>query len=149
MLLTLKAGSHHLSDRFQLVYDASSSYRRDSHGGPQGSELGPVLFTLYMLPLQNIILWNRINFADKTQLYLLIKAEETGALGHPSKRSWQTSNFQLCRLDKTEVILFCSEPLRISVTNHLITLDGSFLASSLCVKNSRVRIYYLSFHFNI
>ena len=46
-----------LSDRFQfvLVNEESSSHTRVCHGVPQGSLLGPILFTLYMLPLGNII----------------------------------------------------------------------------------------------
>ena len=46
----------YLSDGFQfvLVNEESSSHTRVSHGVPQGSVLGPILFT-YMLPLGNII----------------------------------------------------------------------------------------------
>ena len=65
----------HLSDRFQfvLVNEESSSHTRVSHGVPQGFVLGPILFSLYMLPLGNIIRQHGINFhryADDSCTYL-------------------------------------------------------------------------------
>lgn len=105
----------YLSDRSQFVHvnDESSMPAIVSHGVPQGSVLGPILFTLYMLPLGNIIRKHSINFhcyADDTQLYLLIKPDETNQLAKLQAclkdiKTWMTCNFLLLNSDKTEVIV--------------------------------------------
>lgn len=66
--------------KFVRVPDMCSSYTRISHGVPQGSVFGTILFTLFMFPLGTVIWQHQINslcHADDTQLYLSMKSEET------------------------------------------------------------------------
>ena len=133
----------YLSDRSQFVHvnDESSINTTVSHGVPQGSVLGPILFTLYMLPLGNIIRNHSINFhcyADDTQLYLSIKPDESNQLSKLQTclkdiKSWMSCNFLMLNSEKTEILVLGPKNLRDSMS--IATLDGITLASSTTVRN--------------
>ncbi len=101
----------YLSDRHQfIVVNEELSYRSQvQYGVPQGSIFGPLLFTLYMLPLGNIIRKHGVSFhcyADNTQLNISSQPSETHQIEKLMECivdiKWMTSNFILLNSEKTE-----------------------------------------------
>lgn len=106
----------YLTNRTQTVkIGAATSERSTLHFGvPQGSVLGPILFTSYMYPLGNLLRKFNISFhsyADDTQLYVSFRIGDDSNLARLQQAmvavdSWMRSNFLKLNSDKTESIIF-------------------------------------------
>ena len=124
----------HLSDAFQHPY-----------GVPQGSFLGPLLFTLHTTPLSSVI--SKFNmthhlYADDTQIYLELDSrnfdssipELTNCL--EAVQAWMGNNKLKLNPDKTEFIVIGDDQIRSSLKSSFpVSLLGNSMEPAESVKN--------------
>ena len=119
----------YLENRCQrvIIQGEVSSEHQLCFGVPQGSVLGPQLFSLYMTPLGRIISKHVLDYhfyADDSQLYIFVKPVQILvdiAAGRMQRciediRIWMRANFLQCNGDKTEILLIGSQRQTASIS---------------------------------
>ncbi len=83
------------------------------YGVPQGLVLGPILFSLYLLPLGHVIHRHGVSFyfnADDTQIYLFVNPTDIRNLSSLNNwlhdiKDWMSNNFLEPNSDKNEILV--------------------------------------------
>ncbi|KAF7648737.1 hypothetical protein LDENG_00152550 [Lucifuga dentata] len=105
----------------------SSSSVHLNYGVPQGSILGPLLFSIYMLPLGQIVQRHNISFhfyADDTQIYFPLRPGDFNSLVHildclKDINCWMAHNFLQLNGSESEIIIFGSPSSCDFISNGL------------------------------
>ena len=156
--------SSYLLDRFQQVTisDSTSSPRCLEYGVPQGSILGPLLFILYLAPLQDVILTHDLNcmfYADDTQIYIAIKDPEHSVDSVEILQAcvndvfaWNTQNMLKSNPGKTEILHFTSRFKKQPSSLETLTLANSTIGIKAKAKNLGIvmdKTLFFNDHINV
>ena len=147
----LKWFESYLSDRQQtVVANGNTSLPAPLRFGvPQGSVLGPALFTIYSQPLSQVIVKHGFNYhryADDTQIYKSAQVQDANSIVDALNEcmsdvsEWMACNKLKLNEEKTE-ILITGTPVKVQAANiSSITVCGEPITTVNAVKNLGVII---------
>ena len=141
--------SSYLQGRTQSVTidEATSSCKELKYGVPQGSVLGPLLFTMYTAPLGSLLRKSGMlyhTYADDTQIYMSFSpvspegqrdAQNIIATTLNTIQSWMSANLLKLNQEKTEVIVFSTKVNRSRHTLSTISFGDVEISASTHAKS--------------
>ena len=116
-------------------------------GVPQGSVLGPILFTVYTTPLGSIVRKYGLSYhmyADDTQLYISFRPSDVTSTNSVIKsiescyleiKDWMKNNLLKLNDDKTELLIATEKKYKSLHSIHNIRLDGTTISPQSSVRN--------------
>ena len=136
----------YLDGRTQRVVfnGASSAPSAVSCGVPQGSVLGPVLFTLYTADLVPLIQRHKVNphlYADDAQIYGRCRPADAATLQCRASAclqdvaDWMSSNRLQLNSSKTEVMWVASDRKQHLLPNNPFSVSDALIKPVLCVRD--------------
>ena len=118
-----------------------------THGVPQGSILGPLMFSLYMNDLPSVVKFSSVeSYVDDTEVYLSCSSENINScLAKVSEdlrliASCCCTNKLLINPDKTKLILFGTKRLLSNVLDIRVPFLGQQLIPVSSVKDLGIKL---------
>ena len=144
----------YLKDRLQcIVIDGVTSEPVNlKYGVPQGSVLGPILFTIYTSPIGEIARKYNVEihiYADDTQLYIYFKMKvpssqlETLMILQSCVseiKCWMAYNKLKFNDDKSEFLVVCAPWSRDEISVETLTVGKSLVKATISARNFGVHI---------